>query len=123
MCQITETGDKPVIKRGRGRPRLSDDERKRREDERLERLQKNKERRERLREEKKEQQEQQEETGKKEPKKRGRKFKPDKLTPTERAREYRKNPEYREKHKAYCKQYNDKIRAMREYCVVNNVPL
>jgi len=99
----------------RGRRPLSDEEKARREQERLERLQKNKEERERKRLEKLAQ--------KGPPKKRGRKFKPDKLTPTERAREYRKNPEYVEKHKAYCKSYNDKIRAMREYCVANDIEL
>lgn len=107
--------DKVSPVRRRGRKPLSDEEKARREQERLERLQKNKEERERKRLEKLAQKEP--------PKKRGRKFKPDKLTPAERAREYRKNPEYVEKHKAYCKSYNDKIRAMREYCVANNIEL
>jgi len=108
-----------VLVRKRGRRPLTDEEKARREQERLERLQKNKEERERKREQKKLEKEAQ----KGPPKKRGRKFKPDKLTPAERAREYRKNPEYVEKHKAYCKSYNDKIRAMREYCVANNIEL
>lgn len=122
-----------VLVRRRGRPRLSDEEKARRDQERLERLQKNKEERakreqerlERLQKnkEEREQKKLEKEAQKGPPKKRGRKFKPDKLTPAERAREYRKNPEYVEKHKAYCKSYNDKIRAMREYCVANDIKL
>ena len=54
---------------------------------------------------------------------RGRPRKENKLTPAERQREYRKNPEFREKHRLICQSYNVKMKKMREFCKNNNVDL
>ena len=42
-------------------------------------------------------------------------------TAVERQREYRKCPEFREKHRLRCAAYNAKMKAMREFCKENNV--
>mgnify|MGYP000473882298 CR=1 FL=1 len=52
---------------------------------------------------------------------RGRPRKENVLTPAERQRECRKCPEFREKHRLRCAAYNARIKAMREFCVKNNV--
>ena len=52
---------------------------------------------------------------------RGRPKKDDKPTPSERQKEYLKDPEFREKHRLRCKAYNDKMKAMREYCRSQNI--
>ncbi len=54
---------------------------------------------------------------------RGRPRKENKLTPAERQREYMKNPEYREKHRVLCENYNNRMKKMREFCKNNNVEL
>lgn len=54
---------------------------------------------------------------------RGRPRKENKPTPVERQREYRKDPEFREKHRLKCAEYNTKIKKMREFCKNNNVDL
>lgn len=52
---------------------------------------------------------------------RGRPRKENKLTPVERQREYMKDPEYREKHRLLCQNYNNRMKKMREFCKNNNV--
>jgi hypothetical protein len=52
---------------------------------------------------------------------RGRPRKENMPTPVERQREYRKCPEFREKHRLRCASYNARMRAMREFCKENNI--
>ena len=54
---------------------------------------------------------------------RGRPIKPDKLTPTERQKEYMKDPELKEKHRLRCKAYNERMKKMRDFCRSQNVEL
>ena len=42
-------------------------------------------------------------------------------TPVERQREYRKCPEFREKHRLRCANYNARMKKMREFCKQNNI--
>ena len=52
---------------------------------------------------------------------RGRPRKENMPTAVERQREYRKCPEFREKHRLRCAAYNAKMKAMREFCKENNI--
>lgn len=52
---------------------------------------------------------------------RGRPRKANVPTPAERQREYRKCPEFREKHRLRCAAYNARMKALREFCKKNNV--
>lgn len=54
---------------------------------------------------------------------RGRPTKADKPTPSERQKQYMQDPEFRERHRLRCQAYNDKMKAMREYCKAQNVEL
>lgn len=54
---------------------------------------------------------------------RGRPPKNDKPTPSQRQKEYMKDPEFREKHRLRCQAYNNKMKAMREYCRSQNVDI
>ena len=54
---------------------------------------------------------------------RGRPRKENMPTPVERQRNYRKCPEFREKHRLRCANYNAKMKKMREFCKKNNIEL